>query len=165
MFQKIFLRFNRKKYRLLYYKNLVIFYNKFSLEKYIYGDKILFNLGLNVYQPKRQLYTDVFYNKVKTISTGVVLKDSVITLKCYKRKMIANSAIILYLQRTYGEVLRYLYFFFLKNFTYRLWNFIEKLWVLVEPSIFIFLHNQSYNPTIKRVKRIKRRVLRMLKKQ
>lgn len=120
MLRKTFLRYHRRQYRFFFYRELIKFYKKYLLILNVHNFESVFQLGLGIYQPKRQLITDIYSIKKITISTGVILKTSSITLKCYKRKIIASSAVILFLQKRFKLVVKYLYFLFFKNFTLRL---------------------------------------------
>ena len=70
-----------------------------------------------------------------------------------------------FLKKDYIYYFRKIYLFFIKNFNYRQYCLYQKIMELVNPSIYYFVHHQSFMPKFLKKKRIKRRVLKTLKKQ
>lgn len=165
MLKKSYIRFFRKNQSFYFYKNILKLYKNYLLMIKLSSKTQCFNMSLGLNQPKRQLYTDVYLQKKITLSTGVILKKNLLNIKFYKRTVDSNSLIILFLQKIYKNKLKFIYFLIFKNFTLRLWAFLLKFWTLIEPQIFIFIHKYSINPTRKPLKRIKRKILKLLKKQ
>ena len=150
MFKKFYSKRN-------YVKKLNYIYNRYlySIKKKHIEDPYIY--GLNISKPKRQINIALFNDKFFTYSAGFIIKKIKITLKYFKKTKKANTNIILFLQNNDYYRLKYLYCLIIKNFTNSIWNFLEKLWILTNCSIFFFIHKQSYNHYKRPVKRIKKK--------
>lgn len=153
----------KKKFKKLYFKNLINFYKKYLLENYFFNNIKLYKSTIQISLPKRQHYTTVLLDAYKRVySTGLILSISNIKLKYYKRSHRSNTGHILFLQNTYLTAIKHLYLYYVLNFNFRQWIFFNKFLTLVNPNILILQHKKSYNTCYRPVKRLKRRVLKVL---
>lgn len=158
----MFKKFNNKR---KYLRKLNFFYKKYIFSKknqHLIDPHIN---GLSIVKPKRQIHTILFCNKIFVYSAGLITKKVKITMKHYKKTKKVNTNIILFLQNNDMYKFKYLYFLIIKNFTYSIWNFMEKLWTLTNCNVFFFIHKQTYNWYKRPIKRIKKKIVKLLKKQ
>ena len=99
------------------------------------------------------------------MSAGVFFTRMGRLQKFFKRNPKNIMTLTLQLKKDYIYYFRKIYLFFIKNFNYRQYCLYQKIMELVNPSIYYFVHHQSFMPKFLKKKRIKRRVLKTLKKQ
>lgn len=160
------LQFNIKKnFKLVFYKKLINMYKQFLFNN---NKKLLnyfYNKGLYITHPKRQLILTFFNNKIYTKSTGVILKTNNINLKYFKRTTQCNAALVIYIENFLLKESKLLYYIGLKNFSKKSLLFLQKLWIILNPSVFLFNHKYSYNHIKTPQKRIKRKIYKLLLKK
>ena len=158
---KIIKKYNEK---FLYIKKLKIFYYYNIFNNKIYSITDQYNNNLYISKPLRQIYITIYSKKMHTYSAGLIAKYINITLKFYKKTKKVNTNIILFLQNILENKASNFYYVTFKNFTFSIWNFLEKLWTLTSCQIFFLFHKQSYNSYKRPVKRLKKKIVKLLKK-
>lgn len=145
------------------YKQLKILNNNLLIKKYqLYTSNFFLTL------PKRQQFFTIFNLttlRQLNISAGRFLASFGRKAKFFKRNPKNITSIVLQLKKTYIHILKYIYFFYIKNYTKRQFLFFQKFLSLLQPTVEYFIHRQSFIPRFLPKKRIKRRVLRLLKQQ
>lgn len=155
----------KKYYKNIFLKKLLLFYKKYMVELYFCKDSELYTSFLTVTLPNRQHYLSLYSsNESIFLNAGLVVGMAGVKLKYYKRSVKSNTSLILTLLSLAQNNLRYLYLYLCYNFTYRHWIFLQKLYLLVEPSIFFFQHSKSYNTYYRPVKRLKKKIVKILNK-
>lgn len=155
----------KKKSKFYFYKKLITVYRCFLFSSNKKLLKYFYNKTLHITNPKRQLILTFLSSKIISKTTGVILKKSNITLKYFKRTIQANAALVIYTENFFFRKNKLLYCINLKNFSKKLLLFIQKLWVIVNPSVFLFIHKYSYNQIKTPQKRIKKKIYKLLLKK
>lgn len=115
--------------------------------------------------PKRQQQFTIWQlNPAKHInfSTGKFLNVLKKSAKFYKRNHKNAATIMMQLKKTYGILLKYIYFLRIRNYNFRQYTFFMKYIELFSPVIYYFQHKQSFIPRFNPRRRIKRRILRLI---
>lgn len=158
-FKKRCIKRQRKKLYSIYKYYRFIQNNSYKNQIYYYN--ITFFLTL----PKRQQhfnFYDIKLNKYFNFSCGTFLSKMGRKAKFFKRNHKNIMSLTLHMKKLYGFYFRYIYMFVINNFNYRQYLFFKKFLEMLNPSIYYFLHRQSYMPKFLKNRRIKRRVLRQL---
>jgi len=154
---------NRKQRRVLYNNYLDL---RFRFNNSSRNLTDFFNCTFILSLPKRQQHFNFYDLKLEKkfgFSCGLFLLRMGRKLKSFKRNHKNIMSINLHFKKIYSSFFKYIYFFLINNFNYRQYAFFKKFMYMLSPSVYYFLHRQSYMPKFLNKRRIKRRVLRKLK--
>lgn len=158
-FKKRMIRRQRKRLMLQYLKY------KFLVNLYPNNPILHYNCNFFITLPKRQhhfVFFDLKKKKEFGFSCGSFLIKMGRKTKSFKRNHKNIMSINLHFKKLYGAFLKYIYLFLINNFNYRQYLFFKKFLTMLLPSVYYFVHRQSYIPKFLNKRRIKRRVLRKL---
>lgn len=153
---------NNRKDIVYFYKKINIFFNKTYIHKIsFYRSNVYISL------PKRQQhfnFFDIKFNSDINFSAGRYLLILGQKSKFFKRNHKNILSIILQLKKNFSKTLKRIWFFSLKNFNHRQYSFFKRFNIMLKPNIYYFLHKKSFMPLFLPKRRIRRRVLRLLKR-
>ncbi len=150
-------------------KNIVYFYKKVNIffNKTYVNSSYFYRSNVNISLPKRQQHFNFFDIKLNSeinFSAGRYLLTLGQKSKFFKRNHKNVLSIILQLKKNFLNMLRSIFFFSLKNFNHRQYSFFKRFNIMLKPDIHYFLHKRSFMPLFLPKRRIRRRVLRLLKR-
>lgn len=166
MFRFFFKRLTIKRQR----QKVIAFYKfvRASLRKTTANPILFYNSTVLVTLPKRQqffIFYDLKKEKVLNTSAGRYLLDIGRKAKFFKRQPQNIMGIVLHLKKIYPLLLQRIYLYSLPNFNYRQFLFYKRVKEIINPSIYYLFHAHSFMPKFLPKRRIKRRVLKLLRKQ
>lgn len=117
----------------------------------------------NLYSHKKLMYfqfsiTTKFYN----FSVGQILRKRIKKLKFFKKSVKNIGLTINVLNKKVHKYLKSIYLFFCKNFTIKHFVWIKKMFTIIKPKIEYTVITASWNPIIKKKRRIKKKIFRNL---
>ena len=166
MFRFFFKRLTIKRQR----QKTVAFYKfvRASFRKTIAQPIFFYNFTVLVTLPKRQqffIFYDLKKEKFLNISAGRYLLDIGRKAKFFKRQPQNIMGIVLHLKKIYPLLLQRIYLYSIPNFNYRQFLFYKRFKEIINPEICYLFHAHSFMPKFLPKRRIKRRVLKLLRKQ
>lgn len=117
----------------------------------------------NLYAHKKLTYFQFsILNKFYNFSTGQLLRKRIKKLKFFKKSIKNLGLTINILNKKSGKYIKSIYLFFCKNFTIKHFLWIKKFFSAIKPAIQYTVITNSWNPIIKKKRRIKKKIFRNL---
>ena len=123
-----------------------------------------FNLKFfSIYMHKKlNYYRFLWNNKFYIYTNGQLLKKNAKKIKFYKKSKKSFGYVINTLNKKIKKKLNSIEFFYCKNFNFKNYFWIKKLFTLIKPKINFFLITNSWNYIHKDRRRIKKKIFRNL---
>lgn len=117
----------------------------------------------NLYTHKKLTYFHFsILNKFYNFSTGQLLRKRIKKLKFFKKSIKNLGLTINILNKKSGKYIKSIYLFFCKNFNIKHFLWIKKFFLIIKPAIQYTVITGSWNPIIKKKRRIKKKIFRNL---
>jgi len=140
---------------------------QFAAYKTFLSRHTFFKSNFYITIPKRQQHFNIFDFKASkdiNFSTGVYLLTIGQKSKFFKRNPKNILGMVLQMKSKLINLLDSIWLFSLRNFNYRQFTFFKKFCAAIRTEIAYFFHKRSFMPLFLNKRRIRRRVLRLLKK-
>lgn len=120
-------------------------------------------LYFSIFVHKKLHYFNFFYkNKLYNYSNGQILQKKTKSTKFFKKSRKSFGASINFLNKKLNKSLNKIFFFYCKNFNYKNYLWIQKLFYLIEPTVIYAIFTRGWAYTHKYRRRIKKKILRNL---